>query len=125
MPERIQRQRCRGWRMPAGAIYVGRPSRWRNPFHVSLDRQVVGADGREITVDGLLCLAPDPRRPPRAFLRAAFAAWIERPEQAELLAQARAFLRGHALACWCPLDAPCHAEIWLALCNEGVCHHAP
>lgn len=32
MPERIQRQRAKGWRMPDGAVYVGRPTRWGNPF---------------------------------------------------------------------------------------------
>jgi len=31
-PKRIQRQRTKGWRMPAGAVYVGRPTRWGNPF---------------------------------------------------------------------------------------------
>ncbi|MCF1502933.1 DUF4326 domain-containing protein [Afifella sp. H1R] len=34
-PRRIQRSRAKGWRMPAGAIYVGRPSRFGNPFPVS------------------------------------------------------------------------------------------
>lgn len=33
-PQRIQRKRTKGWRMPEGAIYVGRPSPWRNPFKV-------------------------------------------------------------------------------------------
>ena len=32
MPTRIQRKRTKGWRKPAGAIYVGRPSQWGNPF---------------------------------------------------------------------------------------------
>ncbi|GIM90343.1 DUF4326 domain-containing protein [Paractinoplanes toevensis] len=31
-PQRIQRQRTAGWRMPEGAVYVGRPTRWGNPF---------------------------------------------------------------------------------------------
>lgn len=31
-PQRIQRRRTKGWRMPAGAVYVGRPTRWGNPF---------------------------------------------------------------------------------------------
>lgn len=31
-PQRIQRQRAKGWRMPDGAVYVGRPTRWGNPF---------------------------------------------------------------------------------------------
>lgn len=32
MPARIQRSRAPGWRMPPGAIYVGRPTRWGNPI---------------------------------------------------------------------------------------------
>ncbi len=32
MPKRIQRRRVPGWRMPEGAVYVGRPSRWGNPW---------------------------------------------------------------------------------------------
>lgn len=29
--KRIQRRREPGWRRPAGAVYVGRPSQWGNP----------------------------------------------------------------------------------------------
>jgi hypothetical protein len=32
-PRRIQRRRAKGWRMPAGAVYVGRRSKWGNPYH--------------------------------------------------------------------------------------------
>lgn len=32
MPKRIQRRRDKGWRMPEGAVYVGRPTKWGNPF---------------------------------------------------------------------------------------------
>lgn len=31
-PRRIQRSLAAGWRMPPGAIYVGRPTKWSNPF---------------------------------------------------------------------------------------------
>jgi hypothetical protein len=31
-PQRIQRKRTKGWRMPEGAVYVGRGSYWGNPF---------------------------------------------------------------------------------------------
>jgi hypothetical protein len=34
MPKRIQLQRTKDWRKPAGAIVVARPSRWGNPIHV-------------------------------------------------------------------------------------------
>ena len=35
MPKRIQRHRTKGWRMPEGAIYVGRPTIWGNPYRVT------------------------------------------------------------------------------------------
>lgn len=31
-PKRIQLSRRKGWRKPAGAVLVSRPSRWGNPF---------------------------------------------------------------------------------------------
>lgn len=31
-PQRIQRKRTKGWTMPEGAVYVGRPTKWGNPF---------------------------------------------------------------------------------------------
>jgi hypothetical protein len=31
-PVRIRRRRVKGWKMPEGAVYVGRPTRWGNPF---------------------------------------------------------------------------------------------
>ena len=32
--KRIQRKRTRGWRMPRGAVYVGRPSKFSNPYAI-------------------------------------------------------------------------------------------
>ena len=32
IPLRIQRKRVKGWRMPPDTIYVGRPSKFGNPF---------------------------------------------------------------------------------------------
>ena len=32
MPVRIQRKRTKGWRKPEGAVYVGRPTKWGNPW---------------------------------------------------------------------------------------------
>ena len=32
-------------------------------------------------------------------------------------------LRGRDLACWCPLDGPCHADILLRLAMKGVSDH--
>ena len=33
-PTRVWRKRTAGWRMPANTVYVGRGSRWGNPFKI-------------------------------------------------------------------------------------------
>jgi hypothetical protein len=35
-------------------------------------------------------------------------------------ADARTALAGHDLACWCPLDSPCHADILLKAANAAA-----
>jgi hypothetical protein len=97
MTERIQRRRTKGWRMPEGAIYVGRPTRWGNSWKIG-DREFRGVvlDGSTVVLayrDNLGVMSDD--------------------ELAEWLAP----LRGHDLACWCPLDQPCHADVLLELAN--------
>ena len=92
-PRRIQVKRTKGWRLPADAVYVGRPSRWGNPF-------VIGRDG-----DRAECLE-------------LYRAWIAAPDQADLRAQARAELCGRDLGCWCAPGEACHADVLLVLANE-------
>lgn len=88
-PVRVQRRRSRGWRMPAGAVYVGRPGQWGNPFPVA-------------------------EHGPTAAV-VLYRAWLL--EHPALLAAARAELAGRSLACWCPAGAPCHADVLLDLAN--------
>jgi hypothetical protein len=91
MPKRIQRQRTKGWKMPEGTIYVGRPTQWGNPFKV--DRQ-----------HGPAQAASDFR----AYVLGRLANGVGYP----LLE-----LAGRDLACWCALDQPCHADVLLELAN--------
>ena len=125
MPQRIQRKRTAGWRMPEDAIYVGRPSKWGNPISIcevggqypSLDeRQVATLVVRDFAVlarKGSLSL------PNWRFLggRRGPVAWTY-PSVDEI----RSELGGHDLACWCPLvdlgsRFPCHADVLLELAN--------
>jgi hypothetical protein len=53
----------------------------------------------------------------RAAAVADYRQWIMQPEQAHLRDAARTELRGKDLACWCPPDQPCHADVLLALAN--------
>ena len=95
-PKRIQRKRTKGWRMPEGAIYVGRPTLWGNPF-TGERKRVVELFERYVK----LALSDNRKHAP----------WLE-----DYLAP----LRGHDLACWCPIDQPCHADVLLRLANKDV-----
>ena len=101
-PKRIQRKRTRGWRMPAGAIYVGRPTKWGN--HIK-----VGDYGK----------SPQARRTAHWLAVLSFEKSIEwNPEGDAYREIARRELRGHDLVCWCRLDEPCHADVLLKIANE-------
>ena len=121
MPQRIQRKRAKGWRMPEGAVYVGRPSKWGNPFivvrppgcelwyvdEIESGHQIDAFDLRDMAVKGAVA----------AYRRLAL-----RPA---LISDAQRELRGHDLACWCPLEdkdgnkVPCHADVLLEIANSG------
>lgn len=101
-PQRIQRRRTVGWRMPEGAVYVGRGSQWGNPFRATGHTQ--------------------------AQVVAAFRNWITqaRTVPAWDMRQSLHELRGKTLACWCRLDQPCHADVLLELANAPLrCEAAP
>jgi hypothetical protein len=86
--KRIQRKRSKGWRMLPNTVYVGRPSRWANPFRIGFDgdRETVVRKFREYAMERLKQESD----------------WLEP-------------LRGKDLACWCPLDKACHADVLIEL----------
>ena len=52
---------------------------------------------------------------------AAYRRWSEEdPAGREVARQARLALRGKNLACWCPLDGPCHSEVLLDIANRDA-----
>ena len=69
--------------MPPDAVYVGRPTRWGNPYSVE-------EWGRDEAIRKFRLLSI--------------------PNLDEL--------RGKDLACWCPLDKTCHADVLLELANH-------
>jgi len=76
--------------MPPNTFKVDRASNFGNPYRLS----DVGGD------------------PVRAV--AAFRSWADSDAYRQA---ARRVLRGKNLACWCALDAPCHADVLLELAN--------
>lgn len=121
MAQRIQRLRTNGWRMPDGAIYVGRPTKFGNPFVL---RQVAPIPPQPkpmwaVVYEGVVLVRWDTKDLAATdavdrFRRLMREPWADRPAERELIAS----LRGKDLACWCPLDQPCHADVLLDLANE-------
>lgn len=117
-PARIQRRRTKGWRAPDGAIYVGRGTRWGNPYSVTHHHTfhaVLDPDGGVIFADKS---ETEARRVAVDWYRAWFTS------QPDLHAAVRRQLAGRDLMCWCPLPEPndrdhCHAAVLLAIANEG------
>ncbi len=93
MPVRIQRKRVKGWRMPENTVFVGRPTKWGNPYPVEVY-------GREEAVGKFAESIGNPDSPLRFSLN----------DIREL--------KGKNLSCWCRLDEKCHADVLLKLANE-------
>ena len=81
-PIRIQRKRTKGWRMPPNTVYVGRPTKWGNPF------KTVKQYKETLVYTG------------------------------GFISEIKKKLKGKNLACWCPLDQPCHADVLLRIANN-------
>lgn len=127
MPERIQRRRTKGWRLPKGAVIVDRTTKWGNPINLSdvgsqypsLDEtrvaRLVVRDFEVLAARGELSF-PNWRF---AGGRRGPVSWTYPP-----VAEIRAELAGKDLACWCPLvdehgtRLPCHADVLLRIANE-------
>jgi len=104
-PQRIQLSRVKGWRKPPNTVVVSRPSKWGNPYRLAAWNK------------------------PTAATRAVLVALFRRDLRSTITDEARGHyhrvqyfidahgLAGKNLACWCPLDQPCHADVLLELAN--------
>ena len=122
-PRRIKRQRTEGWRLadatsnPNGAVIVSRPSRFGNPFTLK------DAIEAEFTDPHSACALNFAE-----WLRVGTeGGWYEETyrigrnvyDRRRILAELDT-LRGKDLACTCPLDKPCHADVLLKLAAEAA-----
>lgn len=90
MPERYQRSRRKGSRLPDGVVVVTRPTKWGNPHPLALGRaEAVRRYEADLRAGRLAVSIDDVRRE----------------------------LRSRDLACYCPLDEPCHADVLLKIAN--------
>jgi len=122
VPSRIQRKRTLGWRMPEGALYVGRPTRWANPFKVERTDAASRHYGEWFVGDGMGVMFWATREEAAGCAVRAYRSELVRGVLPVSTADAHRHLRGRDLACWCPLDQPCHADLLLAVANASDGH---
>jgi len=117
MPKRIQRKRTKGWRMPKNAVYVGRPSKWGNPFTgpdaVEKYRQAVSLDGEFVSLNDNWRIFDQWRKAGGDVNFLDDLTGRSRGTRKKLLNE----LRGKNLVCWCSLEKSCHADVLLKLAN--------
>jgi hypothetical protein len=90
MARRLQRSRRAGARLPPGTIVVTRPTKWGNPHPLSLGRDVAVRRYRDDLLAGRLKITVE---------------------------DVRRELRDRDLACYCPLDETCHADVLIEIAN--------
>lgn len=118
LPARIQRRRTKGCRMPPGAVYVGRGSKWGNPVQITR----VPAAGWHVYGLGFARHFFELDEAKR-FALDCFRYALHKGELAYTVDDVRRELRGKPLACWCALPAPgqpdlCHGAVLLAVANS-------
>jgi len=93
-PQRIQRKRLAGWKMPENTVSVTRPGKWGNPF--------IGEGAAELFKRALMDLNAFPMTTPqRLHMRRIRDTYRD--------------LAGKNLACWCAPGTQCHADALLEL----------
>ena len=116
MPQRLHRTRKRLNFTPPGAIYVGRPTIFGNPFS---GRPRIGHPRSVILFDAWLRGDLTPHVLERAGFSEAETISMRRRRDALLRSLPR--LRDRDLQCWCPLTSPwCHADVLLRIANAPL-----
>ncbi|QKW15337.1 DUF4326 domain-containing protein [Verrucosispora sp. NA02020] len=124
-PQRIQRQRRKGWTRPDNAVIVDRTSRWGNPFTIgrvgdmrSWTGWFVGNHHDNTANYGQF----DTEADARAHAVKLHREWLDgEPQWAHVQPQRRAWilanlhtLAGKTLVCACAPDSLCHADTYAA-----------
>lgn len=129
-PIRIRLSRAKGWRLPLNTVKVDRTTRWGNPFVCHRKHEPGRPECAEamtgVPGEGYCCLKTfrewvasclEGRHSRTMSIIAGLDAANGYPLR-DAYVKSIASLRGKNLACWCPLDAPCHADVLLELANR-------
>lgn len=109
-PIRVQRKRTKGWRMPADTIYVGRGTRYGNPYKITERPAQWYANRPWGRQEAVWCYE----------LMLASGYRLKRDPGYTIVRKAMEELEGKDLCCWCAIEVACHADILLKYANATV-----
>ena len=130
-PVRLRLSRAKGFDLQSHSLAVNglpavncaRPGKWGNPFachhpgsslEKAMDAKLAVQSFRSL-IEKQGAWSPIPLPWPKGKI----------PAHWTTLADVQRELRGKNVACWCALDAPCHADVLLELANRPICEASP
>ena len=125
MSARLQLSRQKGFRLPDDAVSVARPSRFGNPFAFDELGFVYSPGGnwwgcwteeaaRSFAVELFDMLLSNGAGGPAGPINYPMRGELQMLDNIrERILNDLDMLRGKRLACWCPVDRPCHADVLL------------
>lgn len=126
-PTRIQRKRIKGWKMSPNTVYVGRPSKWGNPFYIA-EENSNGIKYYHVCNETMHLTTYTSKHDAMSQSVKFYEQWLFTASTvliygiygagARLRLEVFCSLPEKNLCCWCPLDQPCHADILLKIANE-------
>lgn len=134
MPARLQRKRTKGYKMPENTQYVGRPTKWGNPFKLVGGTVYINAGHRRKVFDKWVWLCEGKNSVYVVWLYALLFESTERWRKMDAFNDHYCdfeFWRNHFkkldlseirsknLACFCSLETPCHADFLLKIANQN------
>ena len=102
--------------MPENTMSVARPTKWGNPWTIAgaIDAGYPPQGAQAMCVNLYREWMRGDRDNVTRLLNG------DRDKRRNALASALPELQGKNLACWCPLDQPCHADVLLELAEASL-----
>jgi hypothetical protein len=120
-PQRIQRKRTKGWKMPPNTVCVTRPGNHGNPFKVGGWFKMGNGNYGFTWLQRFDEVDADIYGFTLIKTKAQAVQWYRRYRELYPFTNAETeALRGRNIACFCPLTDPCHGDVILELVNAKI-----
>jgi len=118
--KRVQRKRTKGYKLPPNTKYVGRPTKWGNPFKLDPEGYIMIKNINKNIIDTYIYWSATSgfEIEDICFL---YKKWILGELEYNILPKPpdiNELIGYDNLSCFCPLSKPCHADVLIEILNE-------